>query len=77
MRKRSNYSTHDKAMGFGLIILLAMGLVFLAGWVTHIVASIGLITAGSVAIGVALLIFGIVVFPIGIIHGIGVWFGLF
>jgi hypothetical protein len=43
-------------------------LVFIAAWITHVVdclihASYGLLIAGAI------------MFPVGIIHGFGVWFG--
>lgn len=60
-----------------ILFCVAVVVGFFAAWVTHIVASIGLITAGTVLAGVALLLFGLVVFPVGIIHGVGIWFGLF
>lgn len=43
---------------------------FLAAWLTHVVVCIGEHAWG-------LLIAGAIVFPIGIIHGVGLWFGLF
>lgn len=45
-------------------------LTLIAGWVTHIIVCIQ--TASW-----ALLIAGALMFPIGIVHGIGIWFGVF
>lgn len=42
----------------------------LASWVTHVIVCL---VAGSWGF----LIAGAIMFPIGIIHGTGVWFGLF
>ncbi len=42
----------------------------IAGWLTHIIVCIQ--TASW-----ALLIAGAIMFPIGIVHGIGIWFGAF
>lgn len=51
-------------------IAVVLPLTLFAAWVTHVIVSIQ--TASWV-----LLVMGAIVFPIGIIHGIGVWFGLF
>ena len=48
----------------GVIVFLA----FFATWVTHIIVSISEHAWG-------LLIAGAIMFPVGIIHGIGVWLG--
>jgi hypothetical protein len=52
--------------------LSSLGLVatMIAAWVTHVVICIK--TASWV-----LLVIGAVVFPVGIIHGVGYWFGAF
>ena len=42
--------------------------IFVAAWFTHIIVSISAAKWG-------LLIAGAILFPIGIVHGIGVWFG--
>lgn len=56
---------------------LALGLAFIslllasaAAWVTHVIVCIK-------ASAWILLLFGCIVAPVGVIHGIGVWFGLF
>lgn len=46
------------------------GLALIAAWLTHIIVSIQ--TASWV-----LLLAGAILFPIGIVHGIGIWFGAF
>jgi hypothetical protein len=48
---------------------LAIGLAFMAAWVTHVIVCIK--TSSWI-----LLLFGCIVAPVGIIHGIGVWFGV-
>lgn len=55
-----------------LAALLGIGAFFtaIAAWITHVIVCIK--TAAWV-----LLAFGCVVAPVGIIHGIGVWFGAF
>lgn len=50
------------------MIYALAGIGFFLAWLTHIIASIGSESWG-------LLIAGAIMFPIGIIHGIGVWFG--
>lgn len=61
----------DEKIGGGcLLAFLLMWLVAIAGWITHIVVCIQneawlLLIAGAIAA------------PIGIIHGIGIWFGVF
>jgi len=52
----------------GLIVALVF-LISLAGWLTHIVDCL-------VHQLYVLLLVGVFVFPVGIFHGIGVWFGL-
>ncbi len=49
---------------------IILALTFFAGWVTHVIVCIQ-------AASWALLIAGAIAFPIGIIHGIGIWFGAF
>lgn len=51
-----------------IIALLATALTIFAAWVTHIVVCLQTAAWGF-------LIAGALVFPIGIVHGIGVWFG--
>lgn len=53
---------YDGAIG-GIIVLT-----LIAGWFTHIITCIGEQAWG-------LLIAGALFFPVGIIHGIGLWFG--
>jgi hypothetical protein len=46
-----------------------IGIVVIAAWVTHI--TVCLLSAKYL-----LLIAGALVFPVGVIHGIGIWFGV-
>jgi hypothetical protein len=48
---------------------LAVGTVSYSAWLTHIVDCAG----DKVWV---FLVFGALVFPVGIVHGLGVWFGL-
>lgn len=52
------------------IFQIVIPIVFLAAWFTHITTSLA---AGAWG----LLLVGAIFFPIGIIHGIGIWFGAF
>ncbi len=54
----------------GLMASTVFGLLVLAGWLTHIIVTIQ-------AAKWILLLAGAILFPIGIIHGWGLWFGLF
>ena len=45
---------------------------FLA-WVTHIIFCIE--AAAYTGSAIALLIVGLVIFPVGVVHGIAIWFG--
>lgn len=54
----------ENLLPFVLIIWVA------AAWLTHVVVSIS--TASWL-----LLIAGAIVFPVGCVHGTGVWFGIF
>lgn len=47
----------------------ALGLTLFAAWLTHIITTITLSAWG-------LLIAGAIFFPIGIIHGFGIWLGV-
>lgn len=53
-----------------LIFEILFPITMLAAWFTHVTQSIADNAWG-------LLLVGIVFFPIGIIHGIGIWFGVF
>ncbi len=57
-----------KMKGEGEIIAIAFGLVGLGAWLTHVFTCISDDRWG-------MLIAGGLVFPVGIIHGIGIWFG--
>lgn len=56
--------------GTGVIMALIVVVGLIAAWMTHIIVSIQ--TASWI-----LLLAGALLFPIGIIHGIGIWFGAF
>ncbi len=63
-------------MGNFLNILVAVTLTFIViaaipAWITHIVVCI----AANTASAVALLIIGIVIPPIGVVHGFSYWLG--
>lgn len=51
------------------VIYMALLITFISAWVTHIIAC--LMTAKYL-----LLIAGAFIFPVGIIHGVGIWFGV-
>lgn len=53
----------------GILAIVALGLTCAAAWITHIFTCL---FAGKYM----LLIAGAFVFPVGIIHGIGIWFGV-
>lgn len=55
--------------GFGLFVLIMLAASVL-GWLTHIYVCI-------VTSQFLLLIAGAILVPIGVLHGWGVWFGLF
>ncbi len=57
-----------KMKGEGEIGLI-LGITAFAGWITHVITCIGDDRWG-------MLIAGGLVFPVGIIHGIGIWFGI-
>lgn len=60
----------DKAgLGVG-VAAIGFALTMAAAWITHVVVCIK-------ASAWILLAFGCIVAPVGIIHGIGVWFGAF
>jgi len=50
------------------LIFTVIGVASVIGWFTHIITCIGDQAWG-------LLIAGAIFFPVGIVHGIGVWFG--
>lgn len=52
------------------LIALAIWLACIAAWITHVVVCIK-------AAAWILLLFGCFIFPVGVIHGFGVWFGVF
>ncbi len=56
--------------------LLAFCLGTVAAYVTHLIVVIAALVGGGVAFGYGVLLFaGTFIPPIGIIHGVGVWFG--
>jgi len=60
-------TAEQKILGATLAVI-ATALTFFAAWVTHVIVCIK--TASWV-----FLIAGALCFPIGMVHGIGVWFG--
>lgn len=62
--------TAEDSMGHALLIGIAFVLTSLAAWITHVIVCIH--QAAWV-----LLAFGCIVAPVGVIHGIGVWLGVF
>lgn len=53
-----------------VVASLTLGFGSIAAWITHVIVCIK-------ASAWILLLFGCIVVPVGIIHGIGVWFGAF
>jgi hypothetical protein len=60
--------THEALGLVSILAFIAMFITMFAAWITHVIVTIG---AGAWG----LLIAGAIVFPIGIIHGVGLWFG--
>lgn len=56
--------------GAGITAVFALVLTTIAAWITHVIVCI---KAGTWI----LLAFGCIVVPVGVIHGIGVWLGIF
>ena len=52
------------------LLLTALGLMSMAAWLTHVIVCLGDDRWGF-------LIAGAIMFPIAIIHGVGIWFGAF
>lgn len=66
-----SYAKDDGWEGFWAVIFaLAIIIVPAAAWITHVVVCLKTAAWGF-------LIAGAILFPIGIIHGIGLWFGFF
>lgn len=49
------------------MLAMMLFIMFISAWLTHVIVSISVGAWG-------LLIAGAILFPIGIVHGIGVWF---
>ncbi|MBK1667105.1 hypothetical protein CKO28_03480 [Rhodovibrio sodomensis] len=68
------------SLGAAAAVIGGLG-VAVAGWITHLIVAIQVLTSSTdlaTTVGYAvLLVIGIVIPPIGAVHGIGVWFGLF
>lgn len=68
------------SLGSAAVVVMGIGLA-VAGWITHLVVAIQVLTSSTdlaTTVGYAvLLVVGIVLPPIGALHGIGIWFGLF
>lgn len=74
IRNSSSRSTPDDRQGvatFGLLLaFISLLLGSAAAWITHVIVCIK-------ASAWILLLFGCIVAPVGVIHGIGVWLGVF
>ena len=66
------YATSSSPSGaiYAACVAIPVGMAAVAAWITHVIVCIK--TASWV-----LLLFGCIVAPIGVIHGVGVWFGVF
>ena len=62
-----NEKGYGEAAAFGGLAAIAIGV---AAWLTHIIVCLKVGSWGF-------LIAGAIMFPIAIIHGIGIWFGAF
>lgn len=58
------------------LTMLVLGAVSVAAWLTHVIVAIQAITTTVSTAYALLLIVGVVFPPVGVIHGIGVWLGL-
>lgn len=67
--------THFYLMPAGTTVV-GLGLLMTAAWLTHLVATVQYFMGGAetVAYGLFLLL-GLFVPPLGIVHGVGLWFG--
>jgi len=65
----SSFSTGDKFLVGGFFGTIAIWITCIAAWITHVVVCIQNEQWILLAIGA-------IGFPIGIIHGIGQWFGI-
>lgn len=52
----------------GILVGIAIGLWMLASWLTHVIVCIKASSWGF-------LIAGAIFFPVGMVHGTGIWFG--
>ena len=71
----------DMRMNFSIAFFAALaglGVAAVAAWVTHIIIAISVLTTGaavSVAYGILLAV-GVFFPPVGMIHGLGYWLGV-
>ena len=67
---RTSFNMKTVSSFYAIVGILSFVVTTFAAWVTHVVVCIK--TASWI-----LLVFGIVVPPIGLVHGFGTWFGWF
>ena len=69
--------TSSSVMITAVIAMIALGLTVVAAYVTHIVVALkALLGAGEIEVAYAVLLaVGTFIPPVGIVHGVGVWFG--
>lgn len=65
---RTPFNMKSVPIAFGVLAALSVPVAAVAAWITHVIACIK--TASWI-----LLAFGCIVAPVGVIHGVGVWFG--
>lgn len=71
MRYRYLSDTVDSIVTFFFgLLFIGLWLVAAAAWITHVLVCIK-------ASACILLLFGCIVAPVGVIHGVGVWVGVF
>lgn len=71
------YDAGDAAAGVIIIAMVSFIFALIGAWVTHVVCVIGKLAGDAgVTMGQAILgVLGLFVPPIGVIHGIMIWFG--
>ena len=66
--RKARYTTNEREKKVRDFLTLGFLLIFPAAWITHVIHCL-------IAAKYLLLIAGALIFPVGIIHGVGLWFG--
>ncbi|MDX5369231.1 MAG: hypothetical protein LPL29_07615 [Alphaproteobacteria bacterium] len=63
------------ALSLGIATGAVFGISVFAAWLTHVITSLGLVIENESWVYLGILVAGAFIPPLGVIHGVMIWFG--